>query len=96
MLLTGEGIHIEHRKMLFSGRGTSQAALCPCWHQVELSSTFSVQYAFHLESFTGKVTEHVGNFKAKIEFSTEDPFSFRVRVLLFHICCLQAEMYRHS
>ena len=53
MLLTGEGIHIEclpfHRKMLFSGRGTSQAALCHCWHQGELSYTFSVQYAFHLE-----------------------------------------------
>ena len=26
----------------------------------------------------------------------EDPFAFRVRVLLFHTSCLQAEMYRFS
>ena len=32
----------------------------------------------------------------KQKFLTEDPFAFRVRVLLFHIRCLQAEMYRHS
>ena len=43
---------------------------------------------------SGEGTEQVGISRTRV--LNEDPFAFRVRVLLFHIRCLQAEMYRFS
>ena len=43
---------------------------------------------------SGEVTETCGQLSSKV--LNQDPFVFRVRVLLFHTSCLQAEMYRLS
>ena len=43
---------------------------------------------------SGEVTEPCGQLASKV--LNQDPFAFRVRVLLFHTSCLQAEMYRLS
>ena len=48
-----------------------------CWHQVELSFIFFVQYAFHLE----RKLNMWASFEERV--LTEDPFACRVRVRFF-------------
>ena len=65
MRLTGEGIHIEclpfHRKMLFSGKGTSSSLIMPL-----LASSAAKLYTFCAVCFpSGEVTETCGQLSSK-------------------------------